>query len=112
MSYIKLFEKYKLDKDIPINDRIKNLHKVSKENKEIALNLVKQYTNAKNGVITGLDLHPLLLKKIKEGNYPFGFDMGIDKDGFFIHTHRARSKSHIKPEDITVDEIKRTDSTG
>jgi hypothetical protein len=42
--------------------------------------------------ITGLRLHPLLRKKISEGNYPDGFDMGIDKNGYFIHTHRARSK--------------------
>jgi hypothetical protein len=38
--------------------------------------------------------------------------MGIDKDGYFIHTHRARSKSYETPEKISVKDIKFIDSTG
>lgn len=93
-----------------IFDTIKNL-KLKKEYKEIALTLLKGYTKAKNRVITGLQLHPLLLLKIKEGKYPNGFDMGIDKNGYFIHTHRARSKSYEKPDDISVKEIEFINST-
>ena len=37
---------------------------------------------------------------------------GIDKNGYFIHTHRARSKSHKTPKGITNKEIKFIDSTG
>lgn len=59
-----------------------------------------------------MNLHPELLSKINKGGYPNGFDMGIDKNGFFIHTHRARSKSHENPSDITAKEIKFIDSTG
>lgn len=110
MKYIKLFEKFSFDKK-DIKETIKNL-KLKKELKEIALNLLKTYTKAGRGKITGLNLHPELLSKINKGGYPNGFDMGIDKNGFFIHTHRARSKSHEKPSDITVKEIKFIDSTG
>ena len=113
MKYLKLFENFKLSSDdSTIEDKIKHLHKITKEYKDIALGLIQSYTEAKNGIITGLILHPNLEKKIKEGNYPSGFSMGIDENGFFIHTHRARSKSHSKPEDITVEEMKKTDATG
>lgn len=113
MKYLILFEDYKtISKGITIESSIKYLHKIPKEYKEVALTLLQSYTKAKNGKITGLRLHPNLEKKIKEGNYPSGFSMGIDKNGYFIHTHRARSKSHSKPEDITVEEMKKTEATG
>jgi hypothetical protein len=45
-----------------------------------------------------------------------GKDSGVslkkDKDGFFVHTHRARSKSHAKPEDIPKADVKFIESTG
>lgn len=115
MKYLILFENFKkeiIGSEPSIEDRIKHLHKIPKEYKEVALGLIQSSTEAKNGKITGLILHPDLEKKIKEGNYPSGFSMGIDKDGYFIHTHRARSKSHPKPDDITVEEMKKTDATG
>jgi hypothetical protein len=109
MKYIKQFKNFN---DKSIVDTIKNLKKVPKELKEIALTLLKTYTKAGKGKITGLNLHQGLVNKIEKGNYPNGFDMGIDKDGFFIHTHRARSKSYENPEDIPVKDIKFIDSTG
>ena len=65
-----------------------------------------------SGKVTELKIHPDLMKKIKEKNLPSGFSMGVDKDGYFIHTHRARSKSHKNPSKITDKEIKFIDSTG
>ena len=115
MKYLKTFENYNsksIGKKINIKDTIKNLHKVPKELKNIAIDLLKQYTKAGKGKITGLQLHPDLKKKIREGGYPDGYDMGIDKNGYFIHTHRARSKSHEKPNGITAKEMKFIDSTG
>jgi len=45
-----------------------------------------------------------------------GKDSGVslkkDKDGFFVHTHRARSKSHAKPGDIPKADVKFIESTG
>jgi hypothetical protein len=110
MRYILHFEKFSLDEK-DIKQTILNLN-IRKDLKDVALGLLKQYTNAGKGKITGLNLHPDLLKKIKTGTYPDGFDMGIDKNGYFIHTHRARSKSYENPSDITVKEIKFIDSTG
>jgi hypothetical protein len=107
MKYLKEFT----NNDIPIETSIKYM-RIPKEYKDIAVKLVKQYTTAKNGKITGLNLHPDLKKKVEEGGYPSGYDMGIDKNGFYIHTHRARSKSHENPADITAEEMKQTDSTG
>ena len=59
-----------------------------------------------SGKVTELNLHPDLKKKIEEEDLPSGFSMGVDKNGYFIHTHRARSKSHLKPGKITAKEIK------
>lgn len=98
--------------DRSIQDKIKYVRGISNEMKEIALNHLKMYTKANKGKITGLELHKDLKKKIKEKDLPDGFDMGIDKDGFFIHTHRGRSKSYKSPEKITEKDIKFIDSTG
>jgi hypothetical protein len=53
------------------------------------------------------------LKKPKvEGKSFDGVGMGADKDGFFVYTHRARSKSYSSPDKIPVKEIKFIESTG
>jgi hypothetical protein len=105
-------ESKSLGKDRPIQDKIKFVRGISNEMKGIALDHLKQYTKANKGKITGLELHSDLKKKIKENNLPDGFDMGIDKDGYYIHTHRARSKSYQSPEKISIKDIKFIDSTG
>jgi len=113
MEHLELYENFKqIDDSVPIEKSIKYLKGISKELKEVAVSLCKEYSRAKNGIISGLNLHPDLKKKISKGNYPNGFDMGIDKNGYFIHTHRGRSKSHEKPDGITAKEIKFIDSTG
>ena len=95
-----------------IKDQITNSKKLPQQYKEVALKYLKQYSHYSPGKVTGLQLHPDLIAKIKDNNYPSGFDMGVDKDGYFIHTHRARSKSHETPDKITATEIKFIDSTG
>lgn len=111
MIYLKTFEKY--SKDSPdIKDSIKYLKNIPKDLKEASLNYLKQYTSAKKGKITGLELHKDLKNKIEKGRLPSGFDMGIDKNGYFIHTHRARSSSYKNPSDIPVEDIEFIDSTG
>lgn len=112
MNYLKLFEDFEIKGSKSIEETIRNLRGISKEKKEEAISLLKSYTKAGKSKITGLRLHPLLRKKISEGNYPDGFDMGIDKNGYFIHTHRARSKSYEDPSKIPVKSIKFIDSTG
>lgn len=116
-----VFEKLKLKDEVDIRDTITRLHKLPKELKEEAVKLVKRYkvdghsfwgTRAKNGVVTELELHPDLVKKIKEHGWPSGFSMGVDKNGYFVHTHRARSKSYEAPDKIPAKAIKFIDSTG
>jgi hypothetical protein len=115
MNYLKsfeLFEKEIISGGIPVEKSIKFARGISKENKEIALGLLKQYSRCSNGRITGLNLHSDLKKKISEKSLPSGFDMGIDKDGFYVHTHRARCKSFPSPGKIGIKEIKFIASTG
>lgn len=41
-----------------------------------------------------------------------GVSMGKDKDGYYIYTYRARSKSYASPEKISVKDIEFIESTG
>ena len=63
----------------------------------------------KNGVLYGLRKDPVLMTKSKKAS---GVSMGADKNGFFVYTHRARSKSKATPSGITVKEINFIESTG
>ena len=112
MDNIKTFEKYSKGENRNIKDIIKNLKNIPNERKEEALTLLKSYTSAGKSNISGLQLNKELKDKIKKGGYPSGFSMGIDKNGYYIHTHRARSKSYDKSSKITAKEIKFIDSTG
>jgi hypothetical protein len=107
-----IIEKYQKFTISEVKEKIKNLKKLPKEYKEIAVNYVNDLTVAKNGKVSSLDLHEDLKKKIKEKDLPNGFHMGIDKDGYFIHTHRTRSKSFEAPGKISVKAIRFVDSTG
>jgi predicted GNAT family acetyltransferase len=111
-STLLMLEKKSIGKDRDIKDKIKYVRGVSDELKDFALSHLETYTNAAKGRISGLQLHPDLKKKIKEKGLPDGFSMGVDKDGYYIHTHRARSKSYEKPDAISVKDIKFIDSTG
>jgi hypothetical protein len=103
------------DKNSPdnIKKKIKYVRGLSDECRQYAMeNHSDWVSSVGSGKVTELQLHPDLKKKIKEKGYPDGFSMGVDKDGYFIHTHRARSKSHEKPSQITAKEMKFIDSTG
>ena len=100
----------KIDEEV-INS-IKRSRKLSQELKDFALSHLKWYSKYDNGIVTELKLHTNLKKKIKEKELPSGFSMGVDENGYFIHTHRARSKSFKKPESITIKCIKFIDGTG
>lgn len=112
MKYLLLFEKFSFVKDKNIDDRIKFVRGVSKDNKEYALDYTQYITKASKGKITGLELPSEFVKKLKEEGLPSGFSMGIDKDGFYIHTHRARSKSKKSIMKIPKKDIIFIDSTG
>lgn len=42
----------------------------------------------------------------------YGCSVGKDKDGYFVYTHRARSKSYASKDKIPVKDLKFIDSTG
>lgn len=95
-----------------IVDMVKKSRKLNQELKDFAISHLKSYSTYNSGVVTELNLHSNLKKKIREKELPSGFSMGVDKNGYFIHTHRARSKSFKKPESITIKAIKFIDGTG
>ena len=96
-----------------IKKKIKHVRGLSDEHRQYAMeNHGDWLSNVGSGKVSGLQLHPDLRKKIENEGLPSGFDMGVDKGGYFIHTHRARSKSRTNPSGFTKTEIKFVDSTG
>lgn len=102
----------------PVNESVKKNAKVSlinsksitKEMKELIL----KYVLSSSVYTTGGYIRPLskpqeLLNKSNKVN---GVSMGADKNGFYVYTHRARSKSKPTPDKITVKEIEFIESTG
>jgi len=86
--------------------------KLPEEYKQYALENMTNSTSYKKKFAFSLKLHPDLTKKIKEKGLRSGFDMGVCPDGYFIHTHRARSKAYPTPSGITIKDIKFINSTG
>lgn len=62
----------------------------------------------KSGIVVGLRKPDLFSISPKAR----GVSFGANKDGFFVYTHRARSKSHKDPMKITKKEIEFISSTG
>lgn len=84
--------------------RSKSIGKEMKE--EILKYLAGGSTYHGGGSVRGLSIPKV------EGKSFNGVSMGADKDGFFVYTHRARSKSHVSPDKIPVKEIKFIETTG
>jgi hypothetical protein len=78
----------------------------SKEMKEKVL----PYVNSKSYYLNKKVLE-LTIPKIPGKSFN-GVGLGADKDGFFVCTHRARSKSYDSPEKIPDSKIRRVESTG
>jgi hypothetical protein len=74
---------------------------------------IQKYINSSsryhNGLILGLRKPPSMGKISKKIS---GVSFGADKNGFFVYTQRARSKSHPDPLRITKCEIDFVESTG
>jgi tRNA nucleotidyltransferase/poly(A) polymerase/GNAT superfamily N-acetyltransferase len=66
-------------------------------------------TYKEGGYVHGLIKPKELLDKTPKAE---GVSMGADKDGFFVYTHRQRSKSYASPEKISIKDIEFTESTG
>lgn len=83
---------------------------ISKEMKE---EILKYFTGGstyhEGGHVNGLSKPKELTEKSSKAS---GVGLGADKNGFFVYTHRARSKSHADPGKIPVKEIDFIESTG
>jgi len=87
-----------------------NSKNISKDMKElISKYLTGGSTYHEGGRVHGLSKPNVLREKSNKAN---GVSMGADKNGFYVYTHRARSKSKPTPDDITVKEIDFIESTG
>lgn len=95
-----------------IKKKIKNLHGLSNDLKNFAIAHIKTYSNPNKGNVSGLELPSEFRSKLNNEKLPNGFDMGVDKNGYYIHTHRARSKSNKDYMKISKKDIKFIDSTG
>lgn len=109
----KVILKEKKSKYLDVKDHIAKMH-IPKEIKEKILALVNSGTriSKKYPVIHSLTKPTDFNKKVKEHNLPTGYELGADKNGFFVATHRARSKSYENAVDIPIKSIKFIDSTG
>lgn len=87
-----------------------NSKSISKEMKELILNYISSESTYHMGGHIGDFVIPEELKK--KSNKIDGVSMGADKNGFYLYTHRGRSKSKPTPDKITVKEIEYIESTG
>ncbi|MBW2998757.1 hypothetical protein KY321_04415 [Candidatus Woesearchaeota archaeon] len=95
-------------KDQPdVKTQIERSRNISKEMKEKILPLVHDFTryNSK-GIVTELN------NPNGKGRLYKGCGIGIDKNGWFVHTHRARSKSYPELSDIPEKDVRFIKSTG
>ena len=105
-----LIEEFSYDKKT-IENKIMKLHGLPKEYKEFAVQYIQYITDAGKGKVSGLIIPEDFTKSLKDRNLPDGFSVGVDKNGYYIHTHRARSKSHETLDKITQKEINFINST-
>lgn len=91
-------------------DSLMRSKSIPKEMKEEILKYVTGgSTYHEGGRVHGLSKPNVLREKTPKSD---GVSMGADKKGFYVYTHRARSKSKPTPDKITVTEINFIDSTG
>lgn len=83
--------------------------KIPANMKEKIIKLCASNSSYSNGIVKGL-IKPTGFNKIT--SKAKGVSLGADKDGFFVHTHRARSKSYKNPLKITKKWIDWIESTG
>lgn len=95
------------------NDNKEALMRSKSISKEMKIEILKYFnggsTYHEGGRVHGLSKPKEFTEKSPKSS---GVGLGADKNGFYVYTHRARSKSHASPEKIPVKEINFIDSTG
>lgn len=77
--------------------------------------LLKEHTIVNPPPKTGMSKPQELIDKCKKADCMKSLDgisLGQDKKGYYVYTHRARSKSYPKPENISIKDIKFIETTG
>ena len=101
-EFYPLNEKWSAEDKVDVKGKLSRSKKIPKEMKEKIEPLVSQGSSEyNNGRVFGL--------RYSENK---GCSLGADKSGFFVYTHRARSKSYPTVEDIPQKDIKFIESTG
>jgi len=106
MKHLKTFNEISenISERIYGKDGLINSHTIPKEMKEKILPFVNDNSYYYNKKMIDLT--------IPDGKNFDGVSLGADKNGFFVMTHRARSKSYESPDKIPHENIIRTASTG
>jgi hypothetical protein len=99
-------KKRKRSKYLKMKDSIKRSRSFSPDMKEELKEYLTGGTKFANGKLYGLKK-----PKIKGKSFS-GVSIGADKDGYFVYTHRARSKSYKTMRRIPNSAIKFIKSTG
>jgi len=90
-------------------DKLNRLRIIPNSVKEKISPFITSGSRIQSGLILGLK-KPVGFNSISTKTS--GVSFGADKNGFFVYTHRARSKSKINPLKITKKEIDFIESTG
>ena len=94
-----------------ITDDIKHSH-TPKDTKELMLKHANSKSEIMKSKLFDITIPTEFKSKLSKEDLPSGFSMGIDKNGFFIYTHRCRSHSHEDYMKIPKKNIIFVDSTG
>lgn len=93
-----------------VENKVKNSKKLSKEQKDIIIPLIINNgihgSSYNNGRVFRLNIPKI------DGKTFDGVDLGADKNGFFVFTHRARSKSYETIDKIPQKDINFIETTG
>jgi len=112
-QYNTLLEKDLTDKYEDVESKVKNSKTLPKEMKEKIYPLIVSNNSKLLGYTfssgTSYNKGKVFELKYSKSN---GCSLGADKDGFFVYTHRARSKSYPTVDKITKKDIKFIKSTG
>jgi len=93
-----------------VKESINKSRSIPKDMKEKIMDYITSGSRYKEGgFVYGLSKPSELTTKTPKAD---GVSMGADKNGFFVYTHRARSKSYSEPGKIPVKDIKFIESTG
>ena len=100
-ALISMNEKWSPDDKKDVKGKVERSEKLSKEMKDAINPLITSNSEYREGKVFRL-------------KYPHskGCSLGADKDGFFVFTHRARSKSKPTIDKIPQKDIKFIESTG